>query len=139
MKRDPNLPKLIKSKNPVVILKAVIKAIEEEPRRYDQGTYINRIDSQFRQKETSEFPACGTICCVAGWVNTLTNPEPLSYDEQEEAARDTLRLSWDEALELFDGAAVPDRMPGRVGAHRHAKAGVKHIKKFVLEKWGKVI
>lgn len=139
MKKAANakLPKRVRSKNPIVILKAVIRAITEEPKRYDQSVFRStRSHSLHRERD---FPACGTICCVAGWVNTLTGDFPKSKIGEWDTARQTLALEKEEAMFLFD--MTPDGVRNRnsVTPRQHAADGVKHIKRFVLKKWGKKI
>lgn len=130
--RTRALPKPIKSTNPVVILRHVIKAIEKEPKRYDQSAFF---DQQISPDDRDDyFPACGTVCCVAGWVNVLTGQNNLDYSNQEDTARAVLGLTFSEAWEFFAGGAVKSR--STIGARRHAKAGIAHIKRFALKKWG---
>src|SRR6266436_4093148 len=137
MKRG-TLPKRTRSTNPVVILKHVIQAIRDEPKRYDQSTFIERIDSAGTGPypvSLKSFPRCGTICCVAGWVNQIAGDGNLAYEQQEFAAKTILGLDWIEAEDLFSVSAVPSRTS--LGPRRHAQAGIKHIRQFVLKKWGK--
>lgn len=139
MKRTAALPKPIKSKNPVVILKHVIKAIEEEPKRYDQGTFIEIKNTKSTFREDEDFPGCGTICCVAGWTNIIAGRGRLRYSRQERSAQNVLGLTECEADELFDGSAPGIRDRSDVTPEEHAADGIKHIKRFVLKKWGKRI
>ena len=130
------LPTPIASHNPVVILRHVIKAIEAEPKRYDQMTFLDRRGLEDRDfpRPDEDYPACGTICCVAGWVAILKGQPKLPYGEQEYFAADVLGLDAPEALQLFAADAVPRR--DRIGVTRHAKAGIAHIRRFALKKWG---
>jgi hypothetical protein len=133
------LPKPIRSKNPVVILKHVIKVIREEPRRYNQGTWRTTTRSKDAVLHNSDyFPKCGTVCCVAGWVNHLTGQRAHGFGNSG-AARKTLGLTLEEARALFDGEPHGVQSRWRVDAHTHANQGIKHIKRFVLKKWGKKI
>lgn len=130
-----SLPKPIKSKNPVVILRHVVKLIQEEPKRYNQLFYRSE-QGKDGGEATADYPACGTICCVAGWVNTVTGKQ--SYPDNEwERAENTLGLDPDESLELFRSEPDDVRPRDQVGAQKHAADGIKHIKRFVLKKWGK--
>ena len=66
------------SKDPVVILSHVAKAILDEPKRYDQGTWYTKKDDKSDNNPYAEvipdtrYPPCGTICCVAGWICEVT-------------------------------------------------------------------
>lgn len=131
------LPKPIKSKNPVVILRHVIRAIEQEPRRYDQSTYVERRSGTFRDDDY--FPECGTVCCVAGWVNVIAGKPYTNYDKQADTAQQVLHLSGEEAHALFTGNPSGVTLRRRTTAKQHAAEGVKHIKRFVLQKWGQKI
>lgn len=135
-KTQSALPKPIKSKNPVVILKHVIKAIQAEPKRYDQGTFID-IAHEHSGRHRGYFPSCGTVCCVAGWVNVIAGNNWKDYDAQSSVAAKTLGLTWDETDDLFSGDAVGWR--SMLGPKKHAAEGIKHIRRFVLKKWGKKI
>lgn len=130
------LPKPIKSRNPIMILKAVIRVIKAEPKRYDQSELITHIGDGTCNE--SEFPICGTIGCVAGWTNILTGARGRQQLSLERAGR-LLHLTPGERFELFTGAPPLVRRRGLVSPRQHAADGVKHIKRFVLKKWGKKI
>lgn len=130
------LPKPIKSKNPVTILKRVIQIIHDEPKRYDQSDVIQRKED-YRDPEYADFfPTCGTVCCVAGWTNILTGASKASVRNMDRAAR-ILDLTTEEKHELFGGVPYGVRQRSHVTPRQHASDGIKHIKRFVLKKWGK--
>lgn len=123
-----------KAKTAYGLLSEIRKLILEEPKRYDQTTWN-------RRHLTPELePACGTVCCVAGWVDVLKNPKPVclsihtDWDTPVVAAR-ILGLNQDEGWELFD-AEKAGRRENRHGdvtpdsLRRHAERGAKHIEKF---------
>lgn len=128
------MPTRVKSKNPVVILKAVIKAIQEEPKRYDQSiVYVRHNSGSDRQPDY--FPSCGTVACVAGWVNILTgvrNKYDVYRAGEKLGLEDTVEMN-----KLFGIGRVPWRKD--MTPEAHAKAGVAHIRRFVKAKWGKNI
>ncbi len=60
------------------LLEDVIKAIEEEPKRFYWGNWVSGYDNP---DVPSEFkPACGTIGCVHGWIDLLTAHDPSRSD-----------------------------------------------------------
>lgn len=138
MKKFATLPKPIRSKDPVAILTAVCDAIREEPKRYDQGTYLEQ-QAGNTVRGDDYFPQCGTVCCVAGWVNILTGARDRTYEHQRALATETLKLEYEEASELFDAEPDDVRLRHDVTPRQHAADGIKHIKRFVLKKWGKKI
>lgn len=132
------LPRRVTSKNPVVILRHVIKAISEEPRRYNQGEVVVRyskdeLEESLRLRDYA--PRCGTVACVGGWVNVLTGVRPFEEDDLGIAAK-RLHLTDAEADEFFQGCPPGVRLRSSVTARQHAADGIKHIKRFVLKKWG---
>jgi hypothetical protein len=62
------------------LLEDVIKAIEEEPRRFNWVAWI--IDADMNPAKVDKdagAPACGTLACVAGWTILLTQSRPNNY------------------------------------------------------------
>lgn len=124
-----------KAKNAYELLDEVIDLIAEEPLRLDQ--------TDWRRKETDDdvniwesFPACGTIGCVASWVDTLKSKRPTPVAEGFStvvgvggSARAILGLTSRQALELFNGDAAGER-DGDGGIEGHARRGILHIRKF---------
>lgn len=125
------------------ILKAVVKAIREEPRRYDQGDWICRFDEYNMEwigaDRLKHVPACGTIGCVAGWVDVLKRDTPIkggSTMTVPERARALLGLNeWQTDL-LFSGGALDGLTTARPGTRAYANAGVKHIERFMRKELG---
>ena len=131
-----------KSKNPITILKTVIKAIEEEPLRYDQGNWLfhkSDIRGNWSDPLPGRFPSCGTIGCVAGWTCMVTGNR--EGDTWATALR-VLGLTMVEARPLFSGGAIcqmaGDRGLDNVdpGDRAYAALGIEHIKDFIMKQWG---
>lgn len=128
-----------KAKTPIGILKAVAKAILEEPRRYNQQDWGSRYDAATVKRDAT-LPACGTVACVAGWVTVLTRPTrvenvPLG-DAQIIAARRlglSRQMSQGELYErLFSPSAFSRVRHGKMLTPReYARAGVRHIERFM--------
>src|SRR5579871_4839038 len=56
------------------LLRKVAKHILAEPRRYDQDVW--RLKGRPGERcwaSDGEYPACGTVACIGGWINTLTH------------------------------------------------------------------
>jgi hypothetical protein len=143
----------IKTRSPLKILRAVAKAILEEPKRYDQDEWRCLLKNEELQptpywtkrdisRALKSYPSCGTKACVAGWAVTLTHKRPTLVNLLgiPGRAQKLLRLNSEEANRLFDGeplevASVQERghLPG---SKAYARAGVRHIAAFVKEKWG---
>lgn len=98
------------------LLTDIRRLIREEPKRYDQHTWI--------EHPLKGGPSCGTVGCVAGWVWTLKRPE---YTESiADAAAKILGLEWSQAAELFNGGAVT----GEAQTWWHGVQGRRHIWRF---------
>lgn len=135
------------------LLTKVCEVITEEPKRYNQGNWVLR--GQQIDYENLPMPSCGTVCCVAGWIETLVeSPQraerlsqafdstldhfPISLD-----AANLLGLSIEDGDELFDSEVLyrlfdddyedfdgpPDDFPDR-GTPEYAALGVRHIQNF---------
>ncbi len=123
-----------RSKNPVIILKTVIKAITDEPKRYDQNTWGDERPQDFPDRERY-FPPCGTVACVAGWVCIVADGKLPRESHIEGMARRLLGLTKAHSDRLFSAFAVtPDRWVATPKSH--VRAGVRHIKNFVKDVWG---
>ncbi len=128
-----------RSKNPVTILRAVARAILDEPKRYDQGDYLSlRSDYQKAAINPNEWPSCGTRACVAGWTVVVCG-QLKATGTVHDKARALLNLSVEQANALFSDSAFDafDWSAMRSGTLRYAKAGVAHIRRFVKEVYGK--
>lgn len=61
------------------LLRKVAKHILEEPARYEQNVWLRLgvpgkvTNLEHIDNAPTEFPACGTIACLGGWVNQLTS------------------------------------------------------------------
>lgn len=143
----------IRAKTPIGILKAVIKLIREEPRRYYQSDWIRTYPVWRLNKRgvggKASMPPCGTVCCVAGWVvvGKRAAYEPVEYLEHLDAfsgAKSALGLSDSQASRLFDGLAVSNQrrfeqrkgaMPV-IGTRAYAETGIRHIERFMRDELG---
>ena len=130
MKKTNLIPKS-KAKNAYELLNEVKALILGEPKRYQQSMWIRRISKGDRR---DEFPACGTVACVGGWVATLKRK---AVDEVTagDVAMDILGLDETKAYELFNAFALVECIPrGRPYPEpqsvAYAKLGAKHITRF---------
>lgn len=137
-------PRLTKPTTAYKLLSRICTLIRAEPLRYNQGAWV-KLESDYPTDYSYKpaFPACGTICCVAGWVETLVSSpgraKQLSESEDPRtleyrihiAARRTLGITNDQALQLFNGDAISVLEPGLdPGTPRYAQRGIEHIKAF---------
>ena len=137
MKQTPTAPLIphTKSKHPLVILKAVIKAICDEPKRYNQETFLMREDQTPDAFDVS-FPACGTVACVAGWACIVTSGVPHSSSGILGRAQALLRLTGETSDGLFSGGALGQKSYGDIPPAQYARLGVRHIIRFAKKTWG---
>lgn len=122
------------------LLTRIRELITEEPRRYNQDDWIKLVE------KAPDAPACGTVCCVAGWVQTLRSSpvEAITLRNVWQADTNRLAISAQRALGLtmpqarilFDGSAVAKlayrdkvRQPDK-GTPEYAAFGVRHIRNF---------
>lgn len=139
-KTSIRVPKLTRPTTAYALLSKICKLITEEPKRYDQNDWFSSVEDSDYNK--SQYPACGTICCVAGWVGTLVRSptqirtlmrrDPLCGVEY--LGRRVLGLDGSTAYELFSPSALnlvrgDDPLPN-VGTPEYAALGVKHIRAF---------
>lgn len=107
-----------KAKTAYGLLSEIRKLIIEEPKRYDQNSWSTSV---FVNPDA--LPACGTVCCVAGWVKTLkdtANPTAAGM-RVGEIAGDILGLDHKQRYELFRHNAVSHTRcarQARRGSHR---------------------
>lgn len=121
------------------LLSEIKALILEEPKRYNQSTW--RLVSS-----PEHMPACGTVCCVGGWIDTLKFKRPIprirdgGFVESPvfKRGRRVLGLTPSQAAELFDAHAIayvlglPSysiHVPAQ-GTHAYAQAGAEHITRF---------
>ena len=129
-----------RSRNPVTVLKTVVLAIRQEPRRYSQETYGEPAYEFYGSRR--RLPECGTVGCVALWSLIVTRDEKdtvrrVSYGEVGWHARLRLGLTDEQAMHLFDGGAVQRIADSyRPGTKRYVEAGVRHIERFMRQHLG---
>ena len=121
-----------KAKTAYGLLSEIRKLILAEPNRYFQGAWRLTKDNL---TEDEKMPACGTIGCVAGWVDVLKSKRPLPANaawergiEFQRRGMEILGLSNSQAGRLFDGEAAGFRI--RIGVVEHARRGAEHIARF---------
>lgn len=159
-----NIP-YVQSNDPVEILTEVAKHILAEPLRYNQGIWVDVIGD--RWSAGKNYPACGTIACVAGWVVTLKGQRNIRGFTVSNTASELLKLTDAQDSELFDGDAIigvrqrqanrkagyseesytssydVERILGtdhpQVGTPEYALAGAQHIRDFVKKHYNKDI
>lgn len=115
-----------KAKNAYELLSEVRALILAEPKRYNQGIWelhaipgvVDRFDAPLG------VPQCGTVACVAGWVNTLKPRNDQEYPD--DAAMQTLGITSHQAGALFDA----DAFNGEPQTMAYARLGERHIARF---------
>lgn len=125
-----------KAKTAYGLLSEIRKLILEEPKRYYQGAWKVRptdVPPELR-------PACGTVCCVAGWVDTLKSARPVidgfAWDFEMDmpavsaSAIRILGIGPTAAADLFHGNAAGTRADTGRSVANHAKRGAAHIARF---------
>ncbi len=127
------------------LLEDIKKAIWEEPKRYNQATYIRTLRATKRIPAHSGYARCGTAACVAGWTVLMAKPtgekpaDKLAMSDVDKSAAELLGLSWEQSSKLFDGDAMADvaastgmGMPVQ-GTLEYAALGIIHIARFQEE------
>jgi len=139
------------AKTTLGLLRAVKRAILEEPKRVNMGVYTCKL----RPETTYSYqaPACGTVGCFAGWVSILAGQglvdddapakallgEDLDYTFKAysyrhnhfgELVRDT-----ENVFNSGSGDACSDTRPG---TRAHAKAVVARIDRFIEKNYDKL-
>lgn len=119
-----------KAKTAYGLLSEIRKLILEEPKRYDQVSWL-RTGRDVKAVYGDGAPSCGTVGCVAGWVVALKGGKNDRVNVMG-GARRILGIDgsyWNGQVgELFRGGKVPAR--DAVGVMRHAKLGAAHIARF---------
>lgn len=130
---NSNLIPRSKAKTAYGLLSEVARLILEEPKCYNQRTWVCLVTDGF--PSPAEFPACGTIGCVAGWVTTLKIPDKVAATTRYGGGRsklvmyqaqDILGLDSLQNEELFDG----DAARGEPCTRQYARSGASHIRRF---------
>ncbi len=111
------------------LLRDVKRAITEEPKRANMGTYC------CLQSPKNNGPRCGTVGCFAGWVELLRGYEPVRVTGHflamdilgNDLDYDTVDGGW-----LVFNAGEGDACDTtRYGTRAHARAVVQRINKFM--------
>lgn len=59
------------------LLEEVIEIILAEPRRYNQGVWVAGMNELMHRREMElEVPNCGTMGCIAGWIDLIKGVRP---------------------------------------------------------------
>lgn len=115
--------------NAYELLDEVKALILAEPRRYNQRTWValGKHGPDYNGAPMG-FPACGTVCCIAGWIVMLKHGLDFYALETPDIACDILGVDEDAAMRLFsaDGFIV-DGFPQTLA---HAESGAAHITYF---------
>lgn len=102
------------------LLEAVAQRIEAEPRRYDQREWV---------RETE----CGTVCCRAGWVVAIADPDVFAtHDAQAVGERADQILGLPESVlwnELYSTTCIRTR--ANPGTAEYAAAGARGVREFM--------
>jgi len=114
-----------KAKTAYGLLSEVAALALAEPKRIDMSRWVCRegSPSQYEWDYVAPlrgYPACGTVGCIGGWVDTLTR-------KKVGDAYDTLGLGLDAGNELFMPPWWADR---DTQSRAHARKVVAHIRKF---------
>lgn len=125
------------------LLRRVIAHITEEPKRYDQRWWADRVEGEGT-------PVCKTVGCIAGWAVLLMSPRktweeliekdygniknPTNFSFREEGQR-LLGLTGKEANVLFDchNQRQKTGRPGIGSAVRKIEALIRDRGKFAEE------
>ena len=123
-----------KAKTAYGLLSEIRKLILAEPQRYDQKNW----SWLGEELPSNRRPACGTVCCVAGWVSALKFKKQITKVESAtfalsdskvfKRAKSVLGLTYEATLELTHPNAAGDRNAQTV--EEHARHGAAHIAKF---------
>lgn len=129
------VPKLTRPTTAYALLSKICALITDEPRRYNQDKWILRREdcstkSVFVRGQTVRFPRCGTVACVAGWVESLTGNSDASRVLGIDASASADLFRYD-ALAVLTGQYL-DELPA-FGSPEYAALGVRHIRAFQRE------
>lgn len=104
-----------KAKTAYGLLSEIAALVRDEPRRMRMQNWQTPVVDL----ETHQVPACGTVCCIGGWVDTL-KPSMVQ-------AADILGIDSAQEQELFFGPLCRDATQG---TPLHATRVVAMIRKF---------
>jgi hypothetical protein len=142
---NPSLQRKVptsKAKNGYDLCLEVIDAMLEEPKRVNMDYFcllIGQGEANFAQRPATETPACGTIGCFAGWVNTLTFGRGVSRRWQSQLTKEVLgrKLKYnfrDESghTQSYFNAGEGDGITQfKAGTPEYAIAVVQRIRRFM--------
>lgn len=120
-----------KAKTAYGLLSKIAALIVDEPKRYHQGRFL---DVKNADDNPRDYPSCGTVGCVAGWVVTLKGKQGnrTLYPLVGSTARKILGISDAQSYELFhaDALDTADHQGPPPQTAAHARKGAAHIRKF---------
>lgn len=126
------------------LLTEVADLIEAEPGNYNQHHWKMPVDMMPGNiiEEHKKNNGCGTMCCVAGWIDELTEPSPVAAGRNtvtgvvEARGAEKLGMTIAQARPLFYGHAIEgsqewlDAGCPIPGSEAFAKLGANHIRRF---------
>jgi hypothetical protein len=131
-----NLIRLSKAKTAYGLLRDVQKAVREEPRRANMGTFTDKVDP-----EAYNAPACGTVGCVAGWISILGGQGMVDDDAPARRllgdevkyhfTRGSLEFNEGGYHYVFNGGSGDACAQTAPGTPEHAAAVVDRIERFI--------
>lgn len=124
----------------------VAQHIEEEPRRYNQGTWMKRLSPRDFKLAFGVAPPCGTMACRAGWLVHLHDGPSVDaaivntgFHSMFTPTRANQILGMDEkdTSDLFNGSAVRSYTDAigkpRFGTKAYAREGAVGLRRFMRE------
>lgn len=115
-------------KEAVSILRRVKRHILVEPKRIAMAYWrLNKDETPYAPEKG--WPKCGTVACIGGWVETLYRQD--HKRSQFKSARDILRISYDQANDLFHKMTLVD--VNNQQTPTHARQVAKHIDAFIAK------
>jgi hypothetical protein len=93
------------------LLRKVAKHILAEPKRYNQNDIISR-GTPGQPYSDWNYPACGTVACIGGWINIFTmKKEPSPSDLHERHLARVLGIPISHIYALVAGTGALDGWP----------------------------
>ena len=108
----------------VKLLRRVRDHILADPRRYDQSTFIRTRSGSYRTYANTDWPACGTAACIAGWTVILgkgVDGNALYRMDVPGAAKRLLHLTVRQRLDLFHTTFGNKGHWSNLWCHAHSK------------------